>query len=423
MWREKPLSNLANIIMGQSPPSESYNDNDDGLPFLQGCSEFGARYPIPRVFCSAPGKIAPAGSVLISVRAPVGELNSANAAYCIGRGLAALSGQEITSEYIYYYMNLTSAQLERLAQGSTFEAIGSKELREHPVLHSDSHDVREEIVSILTCIDTTIEKTEALIAKYEQIKRGMMQDFFTRGLDEAGRLRPPPEEALDLYHETELGLLPKGWRPCCIEEISQKVTDGDHHTPLRSDDGILLLSARNVLDGRLSFDHVDYVPEYEYQRMILRCHPEAGDVLVSCSGTVGRVSLVPTGLRFALVRSVALIKVDQKLCSGAFMAWALRTSNTRQQILASQLQAAQPNLFQGPIMRLLLPVPGDGVTGEKERMEIVDRLNAVQTVIDIERNSLSKLRAQKAGLMQDLLTGKVRVKSDTSDTEQPEAAA
>ncbi len=129
MWREETLEQLTEIRMGQSPDSSSYNEKGDGMAFLQGCAEFGDLSPIANVFCSSPGKIAPEGSVLISVRAPVGDLNMSDQDYCVGRGLAAIIGKKVPSKYLYYSIDLNKSELARLAQGSTFDAIGSKELK------------------------------------------------------------------------------------------------------------------------------------------------------------------------------------------------------------------------------------------------------------------------------------------------------
>lgn len=85
------------------------------------------------------------------------------------------------------------------------------------------------------------------------------------------------------YKQTEVGVIPEEWDVSTLSRISSKITDGDHATPQRSKQGYYLLSARNVLNGRIDVSDVDYVGESEYRRMRQRCGPEAGDVLISCS--------------------------------------------------------------------------------------------------------------------------------------------
>lgn len=99
-------SDIAEIIMGQSPPSTTYNKDGEGLPFLQGKMEFGEIYPIPAVFCSNPLKIAEQNDVLISVRAPVGDVNIAPYKLCIGRGLAAIRFNPNKADFRFYFYYL-----------------------------------------------------------------------------------------------------------------------------------------------------------------------------------------------------------------------------------------------------------------------------------------------------------------------------
>ena len=95
------------------------------------------------------------------------------------------------------------------------------------------------------------------------------------------------------YKQTEIGVIPVDWKVSTLGESSKRITDGEHATPKRSSSGYYLLSARNILNGRIDLSDVDYVGTDEYRRIRQRCNPEPGDVLISCSGTVGRVAVVP----------------------------------------------------------------------------------------------------------------------------------
>jgi len=124
------ISEYAQIIMGQSPPGDTYNNNQDGLPFFQGKMDFGDINPIPRKWCSAPGRIAYKGDILLCVRAPVGPTNLANQKSCIGRGLAAIrpiAGKSI-SEFLLYSIKAQEKQIAQIGQGSTFSAIRRKDV-------------------------------------------------------------------------------------------------------------------------------------------------------------------------------------------------------------------------------------------------------------------------------------------------------
>jgi restriction endonuclease S subunit len=121
---EKLLEEVGELIMGQSPPGSTYNEIGEGFPFLQGNAEFGSEHPINDKYTTAPNKIAPQNSILISVRAPVGDLNIADKDYCIGRGLAAININDLSlRNYIYNFLKYSKVELEKNSTGSTFKAI------------------------------------------------------------------------------------------------------------------------------------------------------------------------------------------------------------------------------------------------------------------------------------------------------------
>src|SRR5262249_31098075 len=148
-------------------------------------------------------------------------------------------------------------------------------------------------------------------------------------------------EVIPGYKHTEVGVIAEDWGVCNLSEVSQKITDGDHATPRRTRDGFYLLSARNVLNGRIDVSDVDYVGPDEYRRMIQRCHPESGDILISCSGTIGRIAVVPSGFQCVLVRSAALAKPDRAKADGYFLQYWLQGHRAQAQIFSSVNQGAQ----------------------------------------------------------------------------------
>ena len=133
-WEWARVDELCEVTLGQSPPGSSYNGIGQGSPFLQGKAEFGTTYPSIRKWTTQPKKHAVAGSVLVSVRAPVGPTNLAPVDCSIGRGLAALKPREpISSEFILWAMRATENRLLEQASGSTFDAITGARLREHRI--------------------------------------------------------------------------------------------------------------------------------------------------------------------------------------------------------------------------------------------------------------------------------------------------
>ena len=121
--------------MGQSPASDSYNQDGEGLPFYQGNADFGRESPTPRIWCTDPKKIAEKGDILISVRAPIGAVNTASERCCIGRGVAAIrpNQQLLTTSFLKHQLLASSKKLEAMGTGSTFKAVGKKALTSFPI--------------------------------------------------------------------------------------------------------------------------------------------------------------------------------------------------------------------------------------------------------------------------------------------------
>ena len=165
--------------MGQSPDSKSYNDNCDGIPFFQGNADFGERYPVTRVWCSVPTKIANPNDILISVRAPIGALNYARERCCIGRGLAAITPdtRKVSIEFIYWLLKGKTAELNSKGTGSTFKAISRKVLEETKVPDVPL-DQQLQYAFILEKIYTIIAHRKQQLIKLDELVKARFVEMF-----------------------------------------------------------------------------------------------------------------------------------------------------------------------------------------------------------------------------------------------------
>jgi type I restriction enzyme S subunit len=179
-WEVEKLGNIAEIIMGQSPPSSTYNREGKGLPFLQGKREFGDIHPSPILYCSQPIKIAEPNDILISVRAPVGDVNVARYRLCIGRGLAAIrfNLNRASHWFYFYYFQKIKNFLENLGKGSTFKAITMEDLGNLKVPYPSFFE-QQKIAEILFAIDKKLAIDRNEKAKLERIKQGLMDLLLT----------------------------------------------------------------------------------------------------------------------------------------------------------------------------------------------------------------------------------------------------
>ena len=174
-WGEVKLSEVAQITMGSSPKSESYNEVGDGLPLLQGNADIKNRKSVPRIYTSQITKECHVDDILFSVRAPVGTVAISSHHACIGRGIAAIKAKKNHSQdYLYQWFLSFETKWERYSQGSTFEAVNSNDIKSLN-LSVPNFKEQQKIATVLTNADKEIELLEQQLADLQQEKKALMQ--------------------------------------------------------------------------------------------------------------------------------------------------------------------------------------------------------------------------------------------------------
>ena len=321
------------------------------------------------------------------------------------------------SEYLLTYEE-TVAKFKRLSFGVVDDRLRLyfKDF-ERVRVRTQPPPVQRKIARILTTLDSLIETTEALIAKYQAVKKGMMHDIFTRGIDEHGHLRPPQSEAPDLYKQSELGWIPKEWEETTVGNELVGIDAGkspdcpDLPAP-PGEWGVLKVSAVQP-DGFLSHEN-KVITNQCWANPMYEVHD--GDLLISRSNTyqlVGIVCLVRSPQpRLMLCDKTLRLRFDPRRAKGDFMFWLLQQPLVRRQIEihATGTSGSMKNISQPVIRSLKIALPP---VLEQERIK--SRIQTIQEKMTTERRTVEKLKYQKIGLMQDLLTGKVRVNADEAE--------
>ncbi|MBO0407061.1 restriction endonuclease subunit S [Aeromonas hydrophila] len=275
------------------------------------------------------------------------------------------------------------------------------------------------IAQVLDTLDTAIHQTEAIIAKLKALKQGLLHDLLTRGIDANGELRPPQAEAPHLYKESPLGWIPKEWDAPTLGLVCSLIRDGTHLPPVRVADGPLLLSVRNMQDGQFILTEQDTrVSESFYRQMHKHWEVRAGDVLLAIVGaTIGKTAIVGDMPKFTLQRSVAVLRGKPEKLLNPFLHLYMGSPEFQSSLWTQVNQTAQPGIYLDQLGAIRMPVPAPA-----EQKVIQKRLQAAQSRIDEELRMAQKLKTQKSGLMDDLLTGRVRVTPLLAEAEQQGSA-
>lgn len=272
-WTIKTLGEVCHIIMGQSPPSESYNTDNNGLPFFQGKAEFTELYPVVQKWCDSPKKIAEPNDILLSVRAPVGTTNIANQKCCIGRGLAALRFENY--KYGFYFLRSKQQELDSKGTGTTFRAISGETIRE-TLIPFPSPETQTLIVSKIEELFSELGKgIEDLKTAQQQLKiyrQSVLKYAFE------GKLT---------NKKVKDGELPKGWEWTTVKEITTLLGDGLHGTPKYDTKGeYYFINGNNLNDGKIEIkENTKKVSKEEFDKYKKQLNDTT--IFVSINGSLG----------------------------------------------------------------------------------------------------------------------------------------
>ena len=355
-------------------------------------------------------KLQPEGTVLLSFKLTIGRVAEAGVPLYTNEAIAGLNPtKDLKPAYLYHglqFWNLLQ-DVDQAIKGAT---LNKEKLKRIIISFPRLTCEQNKIAEILSTVDLTIEQTEALIAKLQRIKTGLMQDLFTRGIDKHGNLR---SEDTHEFKDSPLGRIPVEWDVKEIQElladVNRPMRSGPFGSALLKDEllesGIPLLGIDNVFpEAFVPFFKRFVAPQKAIQLKQFRVRPR--DVMITIMGTVGRCCMVPDDIGEALSsKHVWTISFDEKIYSPYlacaqinYAPWVLNhfATNTQGGIMAAiRAETLRSTRLPGP--------PLD------EMREIEDRLRAISTGICMNQAVLRKLMRLKTALMQDLLTGKVSV--------------
>ena len=383
-WQVKKLGEVCQIIMGQSPPSYTYNFEKVGLPFFQGKTEFTELYPVVRKWCSKPNKISEPDDILISVRAPVGPTNISNVQCCIGRGLAAIRYAN-NYKFVFYYLRSVEKRLEKLATGTTFSAISGETIRN------------------LDFPYPPFPEQQAIVAKIE--------DLFSE-LDNGIAQLKTAQQQLKVYRQSLLkwsfegkltnknvkdGELPKGWEVAYLKDVCEIKRGKSKHRP-RNEPSLFGGKYPFIQTGDIREVNGGYITKYSqtYSEMGLqqsKLWPK-GTLCITIAANIGETAILSFPACFP--DSVVGLLCNQGKLLNKYTNYFFISHKSKLEKLAPA--TAQKNINVDILEKVNIPLPK-----LDEQQLIVDELESKLTVCDKIEETISQSLQQAATLRQSIL--------------------
>ena len=334
------LNDICEVYSGYA--LKKFNENGDGLPVIKigniladGTLQLeDCEYTIEKVHDKYYSKKEDIYVALSGATTGKIGINKSDKKYIINQrvGIVRKKDNNIPNEFIKFFLLRQTERILQEAAGCAQPNISPKQIAQYALPDIRSEKMRQ-IVVVLNRLTSVIVSRKTELQKLDDLIKARFVELFG-----------------DLHFN------PYDWPFKSFTYLTILITDGEHATPRRVNKGIYLLSARNILNHSIRLDDVDYIDQEEYERIAKRVVPQAGDVLISCSGTVGRCCTVPAGLDFQMVRSVALLRFKDVI-NPKFAEYMITSDFLQEQINSSKTASSQANLFQGKIAKLKGFVP------------------------------------------------------------------
>lgn len=254
-WKIVNLESIIDIEMGQSPKSEYYNNVGEGLPFLQGNRTFGYKYPTFDTYCTENKKVAMKNDVLMSVRAPVGDLNIAQTEISLGRGVCAMRLKySDNNEYLFYLLKHNIDSLISQESGTVFGSVNKKDILGLMVSATEDQEEQKAIAHILSTLDEKIEVNNKINRTLEEMAQAIFKHWFV-DFEFPNEDGEPYKSSGGEMVESELGPIPKGWELIKLSELCEPVNGYSYKGEELMESNDAMITIKNfAVDGSFKID-------------------------------------------------------------------------------------------------------------------------------------------------------------------------
>ena len=397
-WEVLPLKFKSDIIMGQSP------DGKDIVPFgktlfMQGNADFNNYYPTPNMYCDSCSKYSRINDILMSVRAPVGELNFSDKIYGIGRGLCSIKGVDVYQKYLWYYLQMTKDIYKYFETGSTFTAITISVIKNLKLIDpskEEQHKIAYYLDTKCGEIDKVISTQEKRIALLQELKQSIITHAVTKGLNPDVKMKDSGIEWI--------GEVPEHWEVCKIKRLSvvkRGASPRPIENPIYFDDNGQYSWVRiaDVTDSKKYLYSTTQKLSKLGSSLSVKMHP--GEIFLSIAGTVGKpiITKIDCCIHDGFVWFPNL-KIEPEYLYYIFL--------SGRPYLGLGKLGTQLNLNTETVGYISIPIPE-----EKEIIEIVSYLDkrcaSIDASISKAQKEIELLQEYKQSLITEVVTGKRKV--------------
>ena len=410
-WTSRRFDQLGELCSG-STPSSSKKEYWDGATVWVTPTDLSrlntphlhdsAKHITERGLRNCSARLLPPGSIVLSSRAPIGYVAIPTVHFCTNQGCKSIAVHDLYhSEFIYYAVTATVPRLKQLGEGTTFAEISKSSLAKVEVALPNDKAEQAKIAEVLSTVDRAIEQTEALIAKQQRIKTGLMQDLLTRGIDKHGNLR---SEQTHEFKDSPLGRVPVEWDAMPLGSCGQWLSGG---TPSKA--------IRRFWGGEVSWICPKDMKQFELHQSI---------DTITVDAVAAGARLMPTGTVFIVIRGMILAHtfpvgvsttevafnqdvkaiVPKQGLMGRYLAYWLSSHSHQFLRLATTATHGTKRFDMDALQAASVGVP---LPDEQKRIARI--FDEQQSIIERLQGLSAKLQAEKRGLMQDLLTSNRRV--------------
>lgn len=407
-WKIVKIKNVADINMGQSPNGDDISD-EGNLLFMQGNTDFGLKYPTPRLYCDKCPKKSRIGDILMSVRAPVGEMNISDKVYGIGRGLCSIKPKSIEREYLWYYMLKSKSDFNYYSNGSTFDSITLSVIFNFPI-PIPSLSTQQKISAYLndkcTKIDSIIEKQEKVIEKLKAYKLSVLTEAVTKGLN--------PDVKMKESGVQWIGEIPEHWEQTALKVGLADIQTGPFGSQLHAEDyienGIYVINPANIINGKIVIDSKCSI-SYEKANELAQHLLSVGDIVFARRGEMGRCACaLDDGIQKLCGTGCIKLKCNDRLIPKYIILY-LQTHYIKQYLELNSVGTTMLNLNSTIISNIPILIPP--ISEQQQIVNYLDKkCSAIDKSIEQKQAIIEKLKEYKKSLIYEVVTGKREVFSE-----------